>query len=349
MNTEKLQFSLPSELIAQQPSLIRSDARLLVVDRRSDGLIDSRFDKIGDFLRPGDCLVLNDTKVLPARFFARRGSGARLEGLFLAESMPGTWEVMLKSARKVKTGEYIYIKDRSKADFCKAEVLEKKQDGKCRLRLEASEDVETILDNVGFPPLPPYIKRGDDTQIAAADRIRYQTVYARKPGAVAAPTAGLHFTEELIKRLKRAGICFAYLTLHVGTGTFKPVTTENVEEFQIHKEQFSIDKENAMIINAAKSKGGRIIPVGTTSTRVLETIACNSQIEAATDTTELFITPGYKFKITDAMITNFHLPKSTLLALVSAFAGLEKILTAYKHAVEERYRFFSYGDAMLII
>jgi S-adenosylmethionine:tRNA ribosyltransferase-isomerase len=228
-------------------------------------------------------------------------------------------------------------------------VLEKKQDGKCRLRLEASEDVETILDNVGFPPLPPYIKRGDDTQIAAADRIRYQTVYARKPGAVAAPTAGLHFTEELIKRLKRAGICFAYLTLHVGTGTFKPVTTENVEEFQIHKEQFSIDKENAMIINAAKSKGGRIIPVGTTSTRVLETIACNSQIEAATDTTELFITPGYKFKITDAMITNFHLPKSTLLALVSAFAGLEKILTAYKHAVEERYRFFSYGDAMLII
>ncbi|OHB59559.1 MAG: tRNA preQ1(34) S-adenosylmethionine ribosyltransferase-isomerase QueA [Planctomycetes bacterium RBG_13_44_8b] len=349
MKTEVLRFSLPAELIAQQPCPVRSEARLLVLNRRNNELIDSRFNKIGNFLRPGDCFVLNDTKVLSARFFARRGSGGKLEGLFLTESTPSTWEVLLKSAHKVKTGEYIYIKDRSKADFCKAEVLEKKKDGMCHLKLEASEDIETILDHVGFPPLPPYIKRSDDAQIAAADGIRYQTVYACMPGAIAAPTAGLHFTEELIKQLKQTGIFFAYLTLHIGMGTFKPITTENVEEFQIHKEQFSIDKENARIINEAKNKGGRIIPVGTTSTRVLETIACNSQIKPAAGTTELFITPGYKFKITDAMVTNFHLPESTLLALVAAFAGLEQILSAYKHAVEKRYRFFSYGDAMFIL
>ncbi len=349
MKTEKLRFSLPPELIAQQPSAVRSEARLLVVDHRSNELIDSRFDEIGGFLKPGDCLVLNDTKVLPARFFARRKSGAKLEGLFLSESVPGTWEVMLKAVRKIKTGEHIYIKDKSKADFCVAEVLEKKQDGKCRLKLETTGDHEAVLDEVGFPPLPPYIKRGDDTQIAVEDRVRYQTVYARTPGAIAAPTAGLHFTDRLIERLKQADICFAYLTLHIGMGTFKPITTENVEEFQIHKEQFSINEENAMIVNEVKNKGGRIIPVGTTSVRVLETIACNSQVRATNGATGLFITPGYKFKITDAMITNFHLPKSTLLVLVAAFAGLEKIIAAYNHAIEKGYHFFSYGDAMLII
>jgi S-adenosylmethionine:tRNA ribosyltransferase-isomerase len=349
MRTEELQFDLPVELIAQQPSAVRSEARLLVVDRRSNELVDSRFDEIGGFLKPGDCLVLNDTKVLPARFFARRKSGAKLEGLFLSESLPGTWEVMLKSVRKIKTGEYIYIQDKSKADFCIAEVLEKKQDGKCRLKLETTGNHEVILDEVGFPPLPPYIKRSDDTKIAEADRIRYQTVYARTPGAVAAPTAGLHFTDRLIERLKQAGICFAYLTLHVGMGTFKPMTTEDVEDHEMQSEPFSLDEQNARIINSIKNKGGRIIPVGTTSTRVLETIASNSQVKASTGATELFITPGYKFKITDAMITNFHLPKSTLLALVAAFTGLEKILVAYNHAIEKRYRFFSYGDAMLIL
>jgi S-adenosylmethionine:tRNA ribosyltransferase-isomerase len=349
MKTEELRFYLPPELVAQKPSLIRSEARLLVVDRRSNELVDSRFDEIGGFLKPGDCLVLNDTKVLPARFFARRKSGAKLEGLFLSESLPGTWEVMLKSIRKIKTGEYIYIQDKSKADFCIAEVLEKKQDGKCRLKLETTGNHEVILDEVGFPPLPPYIKRSDDTKIAEADRIRYQTVYARTPGAVAAPTAGLHFTDRLIERLKQAGICFAYLTLHVGMGTFKPMTTEDVEDHEMQSEPFSLDEQNARIINSIKNKGGRIIPVGTTSTRVLETIASNSQVKASTGATELFITPGYKFKITDAMITNFHLPKSTLLALVAAFTGLEKILVAYNHAIEKRYRFFSYGDAMLIL
>ncbi len=349
MKTELLNYNLPKELIAQQPQAIRSDSRLIVLNRNSDELIDSKFNKLGDFLRASDCLVLNDTKVLPARFFARRDSGAKLEGLFLTEDRPGIWDIMLKAARRIRPGEYIHLKDKAKADFCRAEVLEKKNDGTCTLKVETIAETKAVLSRIGFPPLPPYIKRDDDPLAAAADSQRYQTVYARKPGAVAAPTAGLHFTDQLIEHLKQAGICFAYLTLHIGMGTFKPITTENVEDFQIHKEQFSIDEENARIINEAKNKGGRIIPVGTTSTRVLETIAYNSQIKAVTGSTELFITPSYKFKITDAMITNFHLPKSTLLALVAAFAGLEKILAAYKHAVEERYRFFSYGDAMLII
>lgn len=349
MKTEELQFNLPPELIAQQPIAVRSDARLLVVGRRSNELIDSRFGKVGDFLRPGDCLVLNDTKVLPARFFARRGSGGKLEGLFLAESTPGTWEVMLKSARKVKSGEHIYIKDRSKTDFCKAEVLEKKQDGTYRLKLEMSGSHEDVLDEIGFPPLPPYIKRNDDPQTAEADRLRYQTIYARRAGAIAAPTAGLHFTEQLIERLKQSGICFAYLTLHVGTATFKPITTENIEDHQMHPEKFSLDGQNARIINSTKDKGGRVIAVGTTSTRALETMAVGSRVEAFDGVTELFIQPSYEFKIVDAMITNFHLPRTTLLALVAAFTGLENILAAYKHAVEKRYRFFSYGDAMLIV
>jgi len=376
MKTEKLNYDLPSELIAQQPTPVRSDSRLLVVNRKSSELIDSRFSKLGDFLQPGDCLVLNDTKVLPARFFARRKSGAKLEGLFLAESATGilrpldsarggpgsepalsnakgrVWQVLLKAVRKVKTGEHIYLKNREKEDFCRAEVLEKKTDGRCQLKLEAQTDREAILSAIGFPPLPPYIKRNDDLAAAAVDKLRYQTVYARKSGAVAAPTAGLHFTAKLIEQLKQKGICFAYLTLHVGTGTFKPITAENLEDHQIHPEPFSIDEETARLINATKDKGGRIIAVGTTSTRALETAVRrrrSSRIEAASGTTNLFITPGYNFKITDAMITNFHLPKSTLLALVAAFAGLENILAAYSHAIEKRYRFYSYGDAMLII
>jgi len=349
MKTEKLQFDLPAELIAQQPCLVRSNARLLVVDRGSHELIDSRFNKIGDFLRPGDCLVLNDTKVLPARFFARRISGAKLEGLFLTEYTPGTWEVMLKAARKIKTGEHIYIKDKSKTNFCKAQVLEKKQDGTCKLKLETSGNNETILDEIGFPPLPPYIKRDDDLEAAVADQQHYQTVYARRAGAIAAPTAGLHFTNQLIERLKQAGICFAYLTLHTGTATFKPITAENIEDHKMHPEPFSLDEQNARIINSTKDKGGRVIAVGTTSTRALESTAIGSHVEETKGITKLFIQPGYEFKIVDAMVTNFHLPKSTLLALVAAIAGLENILGAYNHAIEKRYRFYSYGDAMLII
>ena len=256
---------------------------------------------------------------------------------------------MLKGTRRLSPGVIFILKDRQKGDFCEAELLEKQASGRCLLKLKTEADTETVLNTIGFPPLPPYIKRADDPALAKIDELRYQTVYARKNGAVAAPTAGLHFTKPLIEQLKQAGISFAYITLHVGAGTFKPVTAENLDDHEIHQEQFSIDQENARIINTAKSKGGRIITVGTTSTRTIETLAGGPQIEAATGSTGLFIKPGYKFKITDAMITNFHLPKSTLLALVGAFAGLENILTAYNHAILQQYRFYSYGDAMLII
>ncbi len=348
MKTEKLNYYLPSESIAQQPLSVRSDSRLLVLNRSSGDILDSQFGSLGDFLLPGDCLVLNDTKVLPARFFARRSSGAGLEGLFLAENPNGIWTVYLKGARKLRPGDQLYLKDKQRTDFCRAVLLEKADQGKCRLQLKTDSDAETVLDTIGFPPLPPYIKRDDDPASAERDKVRYQTVYARNTGAVAAPTSGLHFTDQLIERLKQAGTRLAYITLHVGAGTFKPITAENLEDHQIHQEQFSVDEENARIINRAKSEGGRIIPVGTTSTRVLETIAAGSQVKATGGTTELFIKPGYKFKMTDAMITNFHLPKSSLLALAAAFAGLENILTAYSHAIEQRYRFYSYGDAMLI-
>jgi len=349
MKIDMLNYYLPPELIAQRPLSVRSDSRLLVFNRSNGEIIDSRFSRLGDFLSSGDCLVLNDAKVLPARFFARRCSGGRLKGLFLAESTNSVWEVMLKGARKVKPGDKLYLVDKQRQNFCTVVVLERMSEGKCRLKVDADGDAKTILDRIGFPPLPPYIKRDDDPAVAAVDKLRYQTVYARKPGAVAAPTAGLHFTDQLIQQLKQAGICFAYLTLHVGEGTFKPITIENLDDHQMHQERFSIDQKNTRIINEAKDKGGRIISVGTTSTRTLETITSGSQVKAATGATSLFIKPGYKFKIVDAMITNFHLPKSTLLALVAAFAELENILAAYQHAIEQRYRFYSYGDAMLII
>jgi S-adenosylmethionine:tRNA ribosyltransferase-isomerase len=348
MKTDELNYYLPAELIAQQPVGVRSDSKLLVFNRSSSELTDSTFSRIGDFLLRGDCLVLNDTKVLPARFFGERGSGGKLEALFLAERSPGVWEVMLKGSRKVRQGEIVCLKDKTKNDFCEAEILNKTDQGGCRLKIKTDANVETILEKIGFPPLPPYIKRGRDQSQAAIDKLRYQTVYARHTGAVAAPTAGLHFTDQLIKQLKQTGIHFAYITLHIGEGTFKPITTDNLEEHKIHQEQFSINEKNAQIVNTTKEKGGRIIAVGTTSARALETIANGSQVKAATGTTNLFIKPGYKFKIANAMVTNFHLPKSTLLALVAAFAGLKNILAAYQHAIEKQYRFYSYGDAMLI-
>jgi len=351
MKTEELRFYLPPELIAQRPLPVRSDSRLLVLDRAKGSFTDSRFERLGDFLASGDCLVLNDTKVLPARFFARRNTGAKIEGLFLAEIAPGAWDVMLKGAGKIRPGEKFYISTFSRrrhGDVCSAEITEKKPDASYRLKIDAQEQFQTILNRIGFPPLPPYIRRDDDLAIAAVDKQRYQTVYARRPGAIAAPTAGLHFTSQLIEQLKQASVHFAYLTLHVGTGTFKPIKTENIDDHKMRQEWFSIDEENAALINAARKNGGRVIAVGTTSTRALETAATSGKVSATSGGTDLFITPGYKFKIVDAMITNFHLPKSTLLALVAAFAGLENILAAYRHAIEKRYRFYSYGDAMLI-
>ncbi len=349
MKTEALDYVLPEELIAQQPARSRSESWLLVLERRSGRAADSRFAEIGGYLRPGDCLVLNDTKVLAARFYARRQTGGKLEGLFLEQPDKGVWEVMLKGLGKVKTGERIRLKDISGEDFCCAEVVEKKGDGKCLLKVEAEGPAEKVLERIGFAPVPPYIKRNADLRQAAKDRQRYQTVYARRPGAVAAPTAGLHFTKKLIGQLESGGIRIAYITLHVGEGTFKPVTAEEIEGHKIHPERFSIDAGNARIINETREKGGRIIAVGTTSVRVLEAAAAGSRVQANSGQTQLFITPGYKFKMVDAMVTNFHLPRSTLLALVAAFAGLDTILATYRHAVEKRYRFYSYGDAMLIM
>jgi len=348
MKTEKLNFHLPAELIAQEPVCVRSASKLLVFNRRDKKIVETQFHKIANFLWPGDCLVLNNTKVMPARFFAHRATGGRLEGLFVAEQADGRWLVLLKGAGKVKAAEEIYLQDRSGGLFCRAEVLEKKG-GRCLIDLQTNKSAEDVLERIGFAPLPPYIKRGDIRSADEKDRLRYQTVYAQISGAIAAPTAGLHFTAELIDELKDKGIKFAYLTLHVGEGTFKPIDTENIEDFKMHAEKFCIDEQNAEIINGTGQKGGRIIAVGTTSARALETAAVNSGIERAGGVTELFIKSGYRFKIVDAMITNFHLPKSTLLALVGAFAGLKDILSVYNYAVKRRYRFYSYGDAMLII
>ncbi len=351
MKTEQFDYDLPPERVAQQPAEVRSASRLLVVDRSCAALSDSRFERLGYYLRPRDCLVLNDTKVLPARFFAHRQTGAALEGLFLAERQgaAGAWEVMLKGARKVTVGERIILLGRQQRDFCQAELLAKSAGGLCLIRVDAEATLQSILNEIGFPPLPPYIRRRNDAAEARRDQQRYQTVYARAPGAVAAPTAGLHFTDELMAQLTSQGVSFAFVTLHVGTGTFKPVTSENLEDHEIHREWFAVDAANAETINATRQAGGRIVAVGTTATRVLETVATDSGVEPGEGDTDLFITPGYRFKMVDAMITNFHLPRTTLLALVAAFAGLDRTLAAYRHAVEQRYRFYSYGDAMLII
>lgn len=348
MKAEELNFHLPSELIAQQPTAVRGASRLLVFNRNDKNIIETRFRKIAGLLRRADCLVLNNTKVLPARFFAGRASGGRLEGLFVKERTGGRWLVLLKGAGKVKMAEEIYLQDNTGKLFGKAKILEKKG-GKCLLELQTDQAAKDILEKIGFTPLPPYIKRGDIYSTDEKDRLRYQTVYAQINGAIAAPTAGLHFTKKIIDELKGNGIEFAFITLHVGEGTFRAIDTENTEDFKIHPEEFHIDEQNAEIINDARQKGGRIIAVGTTSARAVETAAVNSKIEATSGVTELFIKPGYRFKIVDAMITNFHLPKSTLLALVAAFAGLEDILSVYNYAVKKRYRFYSYGDAMLIM
>lgn len=350
MKTNQLDYELASELIAQDPAEVRSQSRLLVMDRATGRLTDSRFNRVGDYLRPGDCLVLNDTKVLPARFFARRATGGGLEALFLSEtSTPGVWRILLKGARKVKSDEPIHVLDGRQQEYCLARVLEREDNGTCLLEVQTEAGAETVLNEIGFPPLPPYIRRDHDWLKAESDRGRYQTVYARRSGAVAAPTAGLHFTEELLEGLSRSGVRLAYVTLHVGAGTFKPITTDCVEDHEIHHEWYRIDAANAEIINAAHAAGGRIVAVGTTVTRVLETVCQDSRAAACEGTTNLFITPGYRFKIVEAMITNFHLPRSTLLALVGAFAGLEPVLAAYRYAAEQRYRFYSYGDAMLIL
>ncbi|MCD6393921.1 MAG: tRNA preQ1(34) S-adenosylmethionine ribosyltransferase-isomerase QueA [Planctomycetes bacterium] len=344
-----MDYELPGELIAQAPAESRCGSRLLVLGRADGGVQDRSFADIAEYIDAGDCLVVNDTKVLPARFFARRLTGARLEGLFLAEHTDGRWEVMLKNSRKVRCGEEIILFGRDRSKWGHAVALQRLDEGRWLLEMPRQLDVETILAQTGFAPLPPYIKRGENSEQAADDLQRYQTVYARQPGAVAAPTAGLHFTSELLAQLRDKGVRSAYATLHVGAGTFKPVTAENLADHKIHSERFSLTEADADVINDTISTGGRIVAVGTTSVRTLETLAAGGRVKAGRGQTDLFIQPGYEFQVVDAMVTNFHLPRSTLLALVGAFAGLENVLAAYRHAIDQRYRFYSYGDAMLII
>jgi S-adenosylmethionine:tRNA ribosyltransferase-isomerase len=320
------------------------------MERARGRVFDRQFADIIEYIRGGDCVVLNNTKVLAAKFFGHRKTGARLEGLLLGERTTGLWEVMVKGAGKVKVGERMVLCDKDGRDWQEAKAVERTDDGRWLLKVDSGEDsAHEVLDKIGFAPLPPYIKRSDDKELAKTDLQRYQTVYAQKAGAVAAPTAGLHFTGQLFERLKDKGIVLAYVTLHVGAGTFKPIKAENLAEHKMHAERFSICAEDAEVINDTIDRGGRIIAVGTTSVRTLETICREGKVEPAEGTTSLFITPGYEFKIIDAMITNFHLPRSTLLALVCAFGGLENVLAAYRHAIEQRYRFYSYGDAMLIV
>ena len=349
MLTESLNYELPPELIAQKPADKRTSSRLLVLDRANGLITDRKFSDIAEYIKPGDCLVLNDTRVLAARFFARRKTGAKLEGLFLEETADSVWKVMLKNSRRIKVGETIDLVGKNGKPFCEIIASELCDDGKWVLNIAADGSVEDILAETGFPPLPPYIKRDDNPDRAAEDLCRYQTVYAKNAGAIAAPTAGMHFTTELLDKLKKTGVNIACVTLHVGAGTFKPVTVEKLADHPMHSERYSLNTENAGIINKCKAAGGKIIAVGTTSVRTLETIAASGDLKAEQGSTKLFIKPGYEFKAVDAVITNFHLPKSTLIALVGAFAGMEPIMKAYRHAIDQKYRFYSYGDSMLIL
>lgn len=348
MKTEDLNYSLPDDLIAQHPSQQRKQSRLLVLDRAEKSLTNRHFSDLLEYLRPGDCLVLNNTKVLPARFYAQKKTGAKLEGLFLHEESPGRWQVLLKNARKIKSGESIDLLDRTGEIWSQALATPSETEGQWLLRPECSAEILTALDQIGLAPLPPYIKRGRGDTDTAEDLNRYQTVYAARPGAVAAPTAGLHFDKTLLNSIGQLGINIAYITLHVGIGTFRPVQAETLQDHPMHEERYHIDSTASEIINNTVDSGGRVIAVGTTSVRTLESVAENRHVQPQQGATKLFIRPGYEFKIVDAIVTNFHLPKSTLLALVGAFAGMDVILNAYRHAIDKKYRFYSYGDAMFI-
>ncbi|MGI5873592.1 MAG: tRNA preQ1(34) S-adenosylmethionine ribosyltransferase-isomerase QueA [Bacillota bacterium] len=340
MKLEEFNYDLPPELIAQRPADRRDMSRLLHVSLESDALEDRVFSDVIDYLREGDVLVLNETKVIPARIFGHKETGAKVE-LFLLNRVEGdTWEILARPGKKVRVGDVI----RFPVPEITAEIVAKTESGGRIARFVYDGIWEELLDRVGTVPLPPYIKDYD------GDLSRYQTVYAALPGSVAAPTAGLHFTEELLARIAAKGVAIAKVNLKVGLGTFRPVEAENIEDHKMHKEYYEVSAEAAAAVNAAKAKGGRVIAVGTTSTRTLETVADEEGcLKAASGWTDSYIYPGYRYKIVDGLITNFHLPKSSLLMLVSALAGKEKIFRAYGHAVKERYRFFSFGDAMIII
>lgn len=340
MKVSEFDYELPEELIAQHPNEKRDEARLMVLNRKEQTIEHKVFKDIIDYLNPGDCLVINNTKVLPARLYGiREGTGANVEFLLLKRRENNIWEVMVRPGKKLKAGAKVSFGN----GILKAEVKEVLENGDRLVEFYYDGIFNEILDKIGLMPLPPYIKE------SLKEKERYQTVYAKYEGSAAAPTAGLHFTNELLEKIKAKGIEIANVTLHVGIGTFRPVKVENIEEHEMHSEHFYIKQEDVDKINKAKENGKRVIACGTTSCRVLESIADeNGMVKQAEMDTSIFIYPGYKFKCVDALITNFHLPKSTLIMLVSALAGREYILKAYQEAVKEKYYFFSFGDAMFI-
>lgn len=337
-------YDLPDELIAQAPAPQRDGARLLVIDRKTGSMTHSSFAHIADFFHPGDCLVINNTKVIPARLIGKKRTGAAIELLLLKQTGERRWEALLKPAKRVPVGGEIVLDG---AELT-ARVCEIRGEG--RRLVEFSRDVYPFLDKIGIMPLPPYIKRPQAGVPSAQDRERYQTVYAARPGAVAAPTAGLHFTDTLLKKIAARGVETAQVTLHVGYGTFKPVETDDIVSHKIHAEEFDIPEECAQTVNETKRSGAAVFVVGTTTARALESAAGERGIvQPQKGETEIFIYPPYRFKIADRLITNFHLPQSTLLMMVAAFAGRDLIMRAYEEAIREKYRFYSYGDAMLIL
>ena len=336
-------YDLPEELIAQEPLAARAAARMLVVDRLAGSFEDKTFLDLPRLLWKDDILVLNNTKVFPARIFGSLETGANIEIFLIRETSGGVWEALARPARRLKTGKKINFGER-----LIAEVVDKTADGKVCVCFETHGDLFEILDDIGRTPLPPYIKR-EDTRIDT-DRERYQTVFARTRGAIAAPTAGLHFTPDVLGAIRSSGVTIAEITLHVGYGTFEPVRVDELSRHTVSPESYEIDPETAEILNRARTDGQRIVAVGTTTTRALETtISRFGRFVAGSHSADLTITPGYKFKAIDALLTNFHLPKSSLLVLTSTFGGHELIMKAYKHAVAAKYRFYSYGDCMLIV
>lgn len=340
MRTNDFFYDLPEELIAQIPLENRSESRMLYLNRDSGNVEHKHFFDVVNYLNAGDCLVLNNTRVLPARIFGtREDTGAVVEFVLLKQKEQLIWECIAGPGKKAKTGHYFKF-----SDELSAEVIDVLPDGNRILKFDCKGEFYSVLDKVGQMPLPPYIKA------KLEDKERYQTVYSKELGSAAAPTAGLHFTDEIISKLKEKGVKIAYVTLHVGLGTFRPVKVENITEHKMHSEYYVMPAETAEIINNTKSNGGRVICVGTTSCRTVESVYQRfGEVKECSGDTEIFIYPGYKFGVMDGLITNFHLPESTLIMLVSAFAGFDNTMSAYKQAVEEKYRFFSFGDAMLIL
>lgn len=339
MKTSDFYYDLPRELIAQTPVEPRDSSRLMVVNRKNNTIEHKHFYDIIDSLNPGDCLIANDSRVLPARIYGTRSTGARVEFLLLKQVRNNVWECLAKPGKKAREGaEFTF------GDIMSCKVLEVLEDGNRIVEFYCKDNFYTALEKVGQMPLPPYITE------KLEDQERYQTVYSKELGSAAAPTAGLHFTPELMRRIEEKGVKIGYVTLHVGLGTFRPVKVEDVTKHKMHSEHYEVPEETARLIKETKNNGGRVIAVGTTSCRTLESVATehNGKVIACEGFTDIFIYPGYRFKVLDGLITNFHLPESTLIMLVSAFADYDTIMNAYKTAVKEKYRFFSFGDAMLI-